>query len=196
MKKILLPLLTIFCSTAIAQTNHNIGTVGTTFSPDNITIDVGDTVTWTNNGGTHNVNGTTVTFGSNPESFTNGSASTGWTFKHVFTMAGTYDYRCDPHAAIGMAGKVIVRGSMNTEIVADENIKVYPNPAADKVTISGLSETNRTIQLFSADGKLVLSKNVSGLLYELNLDSISVGIYQLKVIENGSIVHQERISKI
>ena len=76
MKKILLPLLTIFCSTAIAQTNQNIGTVGTTFSPDSITIDVGDTVTWTNNGGTHNVNGTTVTFGSNPESFTNGSAST------------------------------------------------------------------------------------------------------------------------
>ena len=91
----------------IVNVNHTVQTSGMAFSPDSITINLGDTVTFINTGGNHNVNGTTATFPSNPASFGN-SLGSGWTFTHVFTVAGTYDYQCDPHAGMGMIGKVIV----------------------------------------------------------------------------------------
>ncbi|MDG1842218.1 MAG: plastocyanin/azurin family copper-binding protein [Crocinitomicaceae bacterium] len=91
----------------VINVNHTVQTSGMAFSPDSITINLGDTVTFINTSGNHNVNGTTATFPSNPASFGN-SLGTGWTFTHVFTVAGTYDYQCDPHAGMGMTGKVIV----------------------------------------------------------------------------------------
>lgn len=89
--------------------DYIVQTAGFTFDPADITIGVGETVQWQNTGGTHNVNGTQATFPSNPESFTSGSPSGElWTFQHTFTIAGVYNYQCDPHAAFGMTGNVTV----------------------------------------------------------------------------------------
>ena len=90
-------------------TNHVVNTQGMTFSPSNITITVGDSVTFNNTGGVHNVNGTTQIFPQNPESFGNNLGS-GWTYVHVFTIAGLYDYQCDPHIP-GMVGTIQVNPS-------------------------------------------------------------------------------------
>jgi len=89
------------------QTIYNVSVANYSFSPSQLTINVGDKVIWKNIGGTHNVNGTKATFASNPESFGN-SLGTGWTYEYTFGTAGTYNYQCDPHAAFGMTGKVIV----------------------------------------------------------------------------------------
>ena len=113
MKKIL-TLFTILClvisfaSTCVAQISHTINTSGNTFSPSSLTINVGDTVIWTNTGlGVHNVNGLVSSFPNNPQGFTNGvPASSLWIFSHIFTLAGTYEYQCDPHAP-GMSGDII-----------------------------------------------------------------------------------------
>ena len=104
MKKLL---LFLFCIPflGITQNSHTINTVGSTFSPSSLTVNVGDTVNWNNTGGSHNVNATQVTFPNNPEGFGN-SVGAGWTFQWIFTMAGTYDYQCDPHAP-GMSGVII-----------------------------------------------------------------------------------------
>ena len=81
-----------------AQTSHNINTVGSTsFSPSNLTINVGDTVNFNNTGGSHNINGTQATFPNNPEGFGNSIAPAPWSYQWIFTMPGTYDYQCDPH---------------------------------------------------------------------------------------------------
>ncbi len=90
-----------------AQTTHNITVQSNSFTPNNLTIEVGDEVVWTNIGGNHNVNGTLATFPSNPEGFGN-SVGAGWTFSHTFTLSGTYDYRCDPHFSSGMTGVITV----------------------------------------------------------------------------------------
>ncbi len=92
---------------AVGQTSHAVSVSSNVFTPDEITITVGDTVIWTNSEGSHNVNGRQSTFPSNPESFGN-DVGMGWVFSHVFTIPGTYDYRCDPHVSFGMVGKVIV----------------------------------------------------------------------------------------
>ena len=91
----------------MAQTSHTVNVTSNVFTPDEITITAGDTVIWTNSQGSHNVNGTTSTFPSNPESFGN-EVGSGWTFSHVFTIPGTYDYQCDPHVSFGMTGQIIV----------------------------------------------------------------------------------------
>ena len=61
------------CSTCTAsgQTSHNVDVTNNKFTPAEITISQGDTVTWTNSEGTHNVNGLQSKFPSNPESFGN-----------------------------------------------------------------------------------------------------------------------------
>lgn len=98
----------VACSAGLhAQTTHQVNVTSDEFTPDVITITVGDEVTWTNSEGYHNVNGTTGTYPDNPESFGN-SPGTGWTFSHTFNTPGVYDYQCDPHVNLGMVGQVIV----------------------------------------------------------------------------------------
>ena len=80
-----------------------------TFTPADITINVGETVEWDNVQGFHNVNGTQTAYPANPEGFGNGGATMApWQFSHTFTQAGSYQYHCDPHVSFGMAGTITV----------------------------------------------------------------------------------------
>jgi plastocyanin len=116
MKKLL---LFLFCIPflGIAQNSHIINTVGSTFFPSSLTIAVGDTVTWNNTGGYHNINATQDTFPSNPEGFGNSVSSSAWSFQWIFTLAGAYDYQCDPHAP-GMSGVIIANTTGCTDSTA------------------------------------------------------------------------------
>ena len=106
--------LVFFTGSVIAQTNHDvlIDSPTNTFSPATLTIDVGDTVTFTNDGGTHNVNGDLSTYPNNADgSLYSGAASNSWvSYVWVCNTAGNYDYQCDPHAAMGMVGAITANG--------------------------------------------------------------------------------------
>lgn len=89
------------------QTKHMVAVTDFKFTPKELTITAGDTVVWTNTGAMgHNVNGTQTTFPANPESFGN-DVGLGWTYVHVFNLAGTYKYHCNPHFSF-MTGTVTV----------------------------------------------------------------------------------------
>ena len=67
------------------------------------TIQVGETITWTWGGGTHNLRST-----GGVETFDSGYSSTyGFTFSHTFTVVGITTYVCDPHES-HMYGTVTV----------------------------------------------------------------------------------------
>ena len=66
------------------------------FNPEDLTINVGDTVTWTNNDGM----GHTATSTDGPASFDSGNIATGATWSFTFTEAGTYDYKCNYHSSM------------------------------------------------------------------------------------------------
>jgi plastocyanin len=74
---------------------------GIAFNPAEVTVSVGDTVTWTNNDSVgHDVTA---------DSFSSGDAggmSPGDKFEHTFDEAGTFDYVCTVHP--GMEGTVVV----------------------------------------------------------------------------------------
>ena len=88
------------------------------FTPDHLDISAGETVEWINMGGFHNVDGSTDTYPNNPDSFYNGTASSDlWSYSFTFTIAGNYDYECNPHAP-SMAGTITVGSGGCTDDMA------------------------------------------------------------------------------
>ena len=72
------------------------------FSPAELTIKTGDTVTWTNkDSAQHKIASDLVS------EINSDSLSTGQTYSHTFNTAGTFDYHCSIHPS--MKAKIIVQ---------------------------------------------------------------------------------------
>jgi len=72
--------------------------------PDEVTINVGDTIVWTNNDPAIH----TATSTGGTASFDSGNLNNGETFMRVFNQAGATDYRCELHPAT-MTGMITVQ---------------------------------------------------------------------------------------
>ena len=88
---------------AIAAASGGVTIADFSFTPGTITIDKGDTVTWTNDGPT----GHSAT--SKSGAFDTGVLKKGASSSHTFDQAGTYAYICTPHPF--MHGTVVVRAA-------------------------------------------------------------------------------------
>ena len=79
---------------AFSQTTHNVSVGNFSFTPAEITINVGDIVRWTNTGGAHNVV-------ADDNSFTSGAvSSSAWVYEHTFNSVGMNPYYCSPHGGL------------------------------------------------------------------------------------------------
>ena len=83
------------------------------FSPVPLTINAGDSVTFSNLGGAaHNVHADDNSFrcaNGCDDSGGDGSASSAhWTFTRTFNTPGTIAFHCDVHASMGMTGSIVV----------------------------------------------------------------------------------------
>lgn len=76
------------------------------FSPATVTIQVGDTVTWSN------MDDTAHTATADDASWDSGNLAPGATFPHTFTQAGTFTYHCAIHPT--MTGTVVVEQAGET----------------------------------------------------------------------------------
>lgn len=92
------------------------GAGGLRFTPSQLAIQVGDTVTFNNAGGTHNVVSETAGFrcavgcgSGNPGN----PSSASWSATVTFNAPGTFQYYCELHGAPGqgMAGAITVEGT-------------------------------------------------------------------------------------
>jgi plastocyanin len=96
----------------------NVGGAKNGFNPQTVTIAVGDTVTFVNKGGDHNVNADNGSFrcarGCDGDGMGgNGSPSTSnWVASITFGNAGNVGYFCETHGmpGAGMYGTVVVQG--------------------------------------------------------------------------------------
>ncbi len=66
------------------------------------------------------------------------------------------------------------------------NVKIFPNPARDFITIKNAS--NSDIQIITESGKIILSKNITTNEARVNISSIKSGYYVLKVITKEGII--------
>lgn len=76
-----------------AAAAHTVQIENYAFAPKSLTINVGDTVTWTNEDTAPH----TVTTSSGPAKISSANLSKGQSFSYTFTKAGTYAYYCAVH---------------------------------------------------------------------------------------------------
>ena len=83
-------------------------TAGLQFSPAQVTIAPGTTVRWINDANMlHTI---TPLNASQPGAWPSQQLdNAGQTYEFTFTTAGTFDYRCNPHAGLGMTGTITVQ---------------------------------------------------------------------------------------
>ncbi len=95
---------------------------GFAFAPQDLSIDVGQMVRWTNaDAATH-----TATSTGGPTSFDSGTLSTAATFDFTFDLAGAYAYRCSFHAS--MTGTITVRAAATPSPTPSPTPLASPTP--------------------------------------------------------------------
>ena len=183
MKKIKLIICSVLLLIAnINAANYNIDSGNYYYSPSSLTINVGDTVTWTNVQGYHNVNfdinTITSTSFNNPVSFISSPTGMGVMYTHVFAVSGTYEYDCSvgSHALNGMVGTVIVNGApSNTiyDIVSNSPVHNYLKICLDTTSLDAVfSDVNQDLTLFAPSDVAFLALppgTVTALLMDLTL---------------------------
>lgn len=97
-------------TTTEEESTNTVTTVGNSFSPSEMTISAGDSVTF-ELGGSHNVvEVSKETYEAQEKTALEGGFSVdfGATETVTFDEPGTYYYVCEPHAAMGMVGMITV----------------------------------------------------------------------------------------
>jgi plastocyanin len=170
---------------------HSVSIVNLTFSPSTLTINAGDTVEWAYAGEmSHNVNGTTATYPSNPASFGN-SVGISWVYSFVFTIPGVYDYRCDVHYSSGMTGQITVlnNSGINGNLFNNKFVKnIFPNPALNYTAIELSDDVDITsgtlsVSVYNAIGReLKQISDIKSRIIRISTESLPAGLYfyQLK----------------
>jgi plastocyanin len=100
------------------------------FSPEEVTIDMGDTVTWNNGGGTHSVKFNDGSFEQPPS-----PSASPWTVERTFDTPGIFRYQCGFHGA-AMPGTVRVRDATGT---VPEPVEVPPGLTVNARDEQGLA---------------------------------------------------------
>ena len=104
------------------------------FSPQDLTIEVGDTVTWTNlDDFSH-----TATSTSGPSAFDSGNLANGETFSFTFDTAGTYEYFCEIHP--NMIGSITVTAAAAT-VAPSASAPASSAPASSAPAASTVPDT-------------------------------------------------------
>ncbi len=97
-------LLVLVIAGSASAATANVSMTENVFTPQAVTIKVGDSVTWTNNG--------TIAHTSTDDApflWDSGSVAVGDSFTFAFTAGGKYPYHCTFHQDLGMFGTVSVK---------------------------------------------------------------------------------------
>jgi plastocyanin len=158
------------------------------FSPNNLTVNVGDTVTWTGSSGQHTVTGT------NAEPMC-GSGLVMSSCSHTFMNPGTFGYECIVfgHAAAGMVGRIVVNPAPSNappivSITSPANGTVFAAPATVAITANATDSDGSVTNIqFFANANPVGETNGSGPVFSLKANALAAGSYALtaKATDNG-----------
>jgi plastocyanin len=210
-KYILLGAFALMISVFASGNTVTITNSGFTYTPDNVSINLGDTVvfqlanihdalevseaTWNANGTTALPGGFSVPFG--------GGTVTG-------LSAGIHYYVCTVHAGLGMKGRITVNESSGiTENDAGiKKFSIFPNPTTGKFMLqfngpdgkpgSWTNTTpHTTIEMYNILGEKVadLSDLITSSSDEINMSSIPDGIYFIRMDDNNTIYTEKLIKR-
>ena len=168
---------------AASATNHQVQVGSNFYNPSSLTVAIGDTVTWTQVSGAHNVNGSLTTFPSNPAGFSSGSVAGGnWTYSFQFTLAGVYNYQCDPHIP-AMVGTVTVTAAPCADLFFSEYLEGSSNNKALEI----YNPTNAAINLSTYSVK-AYNNGGTAISNSLTLPNKLLAAHDVYVIANPTAV--------
>ncbi len=184
MNRNLLSTLIILFTSATAvlqaqQTLYNVSVSNFEFDPETLTIQVGDTVRWTNSGGNHSVQGDLDIFPENPQGFGNEPGDGNWQYEFEFTLDGDYDYRCGIHTQ-SMLGHIIVEGTVGIpEQDPEPAFVLFPNPINNQLRWTwndNAKPDHAFLTLFDAKGTRVKQVNLLNST-QTDMSDLSEGLY-------------------
>jgi plastocyanin len=185
--------LLFLTSTGLYATNHVIkfgGTLGLNYSPSELNVAVGDTVTWEGTFSSHPLSSTSVP--QDAASFNKGSGST---FSYLVHVPGNYNYECDFHTSSGMTGSFSAIISSVEENVpwAQPGIfrlnQNYPNPFNPTTVISWqlAVDSNVKLTVYNLLGEMVATlvserMNSGNHTYPFDGKNLTSGVYYYQLV--------------
>jgi alpha-tubulin suppressor-like RCC1 family protein len=122
----------------------------------------------------------------------NTASSRTYTFTDVLPIKGTNYYRLK---MMEKDGKVSYSEIRLLNFGSSIQVALYPNPAKDKVTLTGV-EAGMTIRLLDAVGKVMISQKASANTVNVPISTLLTGHYLVQVINsNGTILNTAKLVK-
>ena len=115
-------------------TVHQVQVSNFQFTPSSLNVTVGDTIKWVWVNGSHTTTSTTIPGGA--ASWDQPLSSSSTTFSYPVTVAGTFNYQCTPHAAMGMTATFTASNPANTLAVTPGNQNVTSQSGSTNFTVS------------------------------------------------------------
>jgi hypothetical protein len=73
------------------------------------------------------------------------------------------------------------------DLTGHYDIKIYPNPASEKLYISALNVEVDEVQIFDVQGKLLLKSGVDGNKITVDISGLSSGLYMVRITSSTEI---------
>ena len=165
---------------------HIVTQQGTTFSPNAMVVNVGDTVRWEWTAGTHTTTSISVPVGAATwdSPLTMGNPF----FEYEVTVEGVYAYKCIPHESMGMLGGFVAAGvtPVSSPRVNASTLNISANSNQLLVQLSLEKSGYTQINLFDLTGNLLLKLCEQNLasgetIFSADVSSLSRGIYLVSV---------------
>jgi len=189
----------LFFSLNVNATNHSIVTVGQTYSPSELTVLVGDTVTFTIGANHPTVEVSEDTWNANMATpLVDGFGSFSSEFSIIITdeMAPIIYYVCINHIAGGMKGLINVMPLGVEEIVNEIDFRISPNPIQNQqlnytIGVAGFESGN--VNIYDIKGQLVKSHNLRDLNGTIQLNIVPGNYFMQLRNEKGELMVSERL---
>ena len=171
---------------------------GFSFSPATVTIHLGDNVNFALDASHNAVEVSSATWNANGAT-TNGGfnvAFGGGLVSASLLTLGTHYYVCQPHASLGMKGKIVVLATTDVaETQMPLNITLAPNPASSFIRITA-NENNligSDYVLFDRLGRQMLKGKLTDKVTSVAVAQLNSGMYFLRIVARSTETYKVMI---
>jgi len=174
---------------------------GFSFSPATVTINLGDNVNFTLDADHNAVEVSSAIWSANGET-SNGGFSIdfgGGLLSASLLTLGTHYYVCQPHASLGMKGKIVV---LATTAVAETqmplNITLAPNPASSFISITANENSliGSDFVLFDKLGRQILLGKLTDKVTSVAVSQLPPGMYFVRIVARSTETYKIMIKKL
>ncbi len=117
-----------------------------------------------------------------------------WTRSIDFNNSGVFHYTNPKYYGYSVR---CISGEANqiNDIKNKFEIKIFPNPTNEKITIDGVALQNSNLSIYNIVGELILQKQLSNSKNEIDISNIPKGIYIIKIESAQGVILQKLIKE-